>query len=161
MLKKLLIGVTVVALSGCSAVSVERLIDTAYIIEANQGVVETALKAPLTDDEVTIVKEAEVSMLELKAYADVVRDNPLALTQLDSKVEDVSNKYLRARAVILKYQGEYQEFDWDGLEAANAQFEAMYSTYKSYVGNEKYQEAASQLGEYIKLGMKIAIIYGV
>ncbi len=160
-MKKLILIVMVAVLAGCASFEnfISDSIDTAYIIKANEGVSETVLKADLTTIERQVVYDAEQSMLDLGAYLEAI-SSPSDVIMLDGVIEVAAEKYRHAKTVSLSHIGEYSQNDWDGLVALDSQLTAMYERYKEFKADQKYSEAASQLGEYAKLGLKLAVILG-
>ncbi len=161
MIKLIASVILVTSLTGCAnfETGLSDAIDTAYIIEANDGITETVLKADLTTQERQVVLDAESSMLDLKAYLEGI-STPSDIIMIDGVVSKTVERYDEAKAVALAHEQEYELYDWEGLVSFHAQMSAMYERYEQFQSQQKYQEAASQLGEYVKLGLKLAVIYG-
>lgn len=160
--KKLLLGGALVALSGCAnwQQTTTDIIDTAYIIEVNESISQTVLKANLTEAEQSIVQQAEDEMVALKEYLKGITDNPSKIVLLDKAIEVSASKYREAKLVVLNHEDEYLEYDWEGLAALDARLTEMYERYQDFKKQQDYANAVTQLGEYAKLAAKLAILYG-
>lgn len=158
-MSKILVGFAVVMLAGCTSTS--NLINTAYIIDQNGGVTETLLSASLSQEEITIVFQAEKDMLSLRESLNVVKSDPSLILSFDSDVQEAVISYLEAKQVYLNHKEEYSESDRKGLESFNNSITTAYDSYKTFKKQGKYLEAARSAIELAKLGAKVAIIVGV
>lgn len=160
-MKKLITLIFAVMLTACGSFEqfMGDAVDTKYIIKANEGITQTVLKADLTQQEKQAVLNAEQAMLDLGDYLAGIK-SPSDILMLDGVIEVAAAKYRQGKTVGLNHQNEYESYDWEGLVALDSQLTAMYERYQEFKSQQKYTEAAEQLGEYAKLGLKVAVILG-
>lgn len=161
-MRKLLLGAGLIAGSifmvGCTTTT--DLVNTAYIIKANESVTKTVLKANLSAEDIQTVLEAEKAMKDLVDLAESIKHNPSQILLIDSYIEEAVSKYEDAREISLTHRSDYALYDWEGLESFHLQMSEAYSTYLEYRSDRDYSAALGELGDYAKLGMKVAIIFG-
>lgn len=160
-MKKLITLFLAATLTACGSFEqfMNDAVDTTYIIKANESITQTVLKADLTQQERQIVYDAEQAMLDLGDYLGNIK-SPSDILMLDGVIEVTAAKYRQGKTVGLNHQLEYELYDWEGLVALDTQLSAMYERYQEFKSKQKYTEAAEQLGEYAKLGLKVAVILG-
>lgn len=162
MIRKLMVGAAVVALTGCAnwqQVATDA-VDAAHIIEVNEGVSQTVLSADLSQQEAETVTLAEQKMLAIGGHLLSIKDEPSKIVMLDATIEAAASQYSKAKAVVLAHESEYELYDWEGLSALDSRLSEMYERYQDFKRQQDYSSAAAQLGEYAKLAAKLAIIYG-
>ncbi|MGB2063549.1 MAG: hypothetical protein ACPHUL_00240 [Marinomonas gallaica] len=159
MLKKLLLGAAVVALSGCATVGEVFVNGTnaAYVLDQNGGSVEALiLKADLTDAEIKTVIDARETISDLREKFRNVE--PANLLLLHTDYYQAKSAYEAVYSVVVAHESEYTAEEWQAFKDAHAAAVKLDDAVNDYILSSKTSEAANMTLQYLNAAAKLAAL---
>lgn len=158
MLKKLLIGAAIVAITGCSSLGSVFISGTnaAYVLDQNGSMKKTILKADLTKTEIDRVNDAQRVIVNLRDKFE--RVNVSELLTISDDYFDARGAYLGVYSVVVSHQNDYTQDEWQAFEDAHSVAMALDEEVQAYINQMGDRETAQMALQYLNAAAKLAVL---